>query len=73
MSERDQQEERLEREVDEMQQRTEHLEEEIEEARHSASEARRDAHIPGAGPDPASGGEDEPPPEQEYPTKRDEG
>jgi chromosome segregation ATPase len=81
MTEHDRQADELERELDDMERQADRLEDEISEARTDWERKQGDSSIPGAvdereaeGPEPAPGesrGDDEPPPEQQYPAKGD--
>jgi phage shock protein A len=68
MSEHDQQADRLERELDDMEHQSERLEDEIAQTRSDWERKQADASVPGAVDERPSQG---PPPEQQYPTKRD--
>lgn len=70
MTEKDPRADELERELDEMEKRSERLEEEIGETREDWERKKRDPSVPGAAGDPERA-DDEPPPEQRYPSKGD--
>jgi phage shock protein A len=69
MSEHEQQAERLERELGDMEKQSERLEEQIQETRADWERKQADDSVPGAVDNRAPEG---PPPEQQFPTKRDE-
>jgi hypothetical protein len=81
MSEHEHQADRLERELDDMEEQSERLEQDISETRSDWERKQADASVPGAagerepeGPAPEPGtetGDDQPPPEQQYPAKGD--
>jgi predicted nucleic acid-binding Zn-ribbon protein len=60
----------VERELDDMEQQSERLGEEIDETRQDWERKQHDSSVPGAAGDPEHA-EGEPPPEQQYPDKRD--
>jgi predicted nucleic acid-binding Zn-ribbon protein len=70
MSEHEEQAERLERELDDMQEQSEHLGEQVDEARKDWERKQRDPSVPGASGDPERA-EGDPPPEQQYTSKGD--
>jgi hypothetical protein len=70
MTENDPRADDLERELDQMQERSDRLESEIGETRKDWESKKADPAVPGAVPDDA-GGDDEPPPEAQYPAKGD--
>lgn len=69
MSDYEQQADRAERELDDMQRRSKRLEEEIAETREEWERKQRDPQVPTAQPPAAD--EDGPPPEAEFPSKGD--
>ncbi len=69
MSDYEQQADRAERELDDMQERSERLGEEISETRAEWERKQRDPQVPTA--DDPEPDEDGPPPEATYPSKRD--
>jgi hypothetical protein len=75
MTEHDEQAERVERELDDMQQRSERLADGIEDVREDWRRKQSDEHVPGATAEPEPGDEDSdgPPPEAEYPSKSEGG
>ncbi len=72
MTENDPRADELERELDEMQERTDDLEQEIGDTRADWERKKADPGVPGAVPDEDDEtGDDEPPPEAQYPAKGD--
>jgi predicted nucleic acid-binding Zn-ribbon protein len=71
MSEHDRQADRLEREMDDMEQQSERLGDNIDETRKDWEAKKQDPSVPGATADRDADGDDEPPPEQQYPAKGD--
>ncbi len=71
MTENDPRADDLERELDQMQERSDRLEEEIGDARKDWERKKADPAVPGAVPDDDADGDDEPPPEAQYPAKGD--
>jgi hypothetical protein len=70
MTEHDEQADRLEHDLDEMERRNERLAGDIEDARNDWAAKKDDPGVPGAAGDPERA-EGDPPPEQQYPAKGD--
>lgn len=70
MSEHEQQADRVERELDDMQEQSERLEGEISETRDDWERKKRDPQVP-TGATPREGDEEEPPPEADYTSRGD--
>jgi hypothetical protein len=70
MSEHERHADRLERELDDMAEQTERLGDDIDETRKDWERKQQDSSVPGATGD-SQAGDDEPPPEQQYPAKGD--
>jgi hypothetical protein len=69
MTEHEQRADALEREAAEMEKRSDRLEDDIEDTRKDWERKKADPSVPGAAGNPKRA-EGDPPPEQEYPTKR---
>jgi hypothetical protein len=61
----------MEHEADEMEERSERLEDEISDARGDWERKQADPSVPGAVDEDPDDGDDQPPPEQQYPAKGD--
>jgi predicted nucleic acid-binding Zn-ribbon protein len=69
MSEHEEQADRVEHELDDMQERSERLEQEISDARDDWERAKQDPQVPTA--EPAHDDDEGPPPEADYPSRGD--
>jgi predicted nucleic acid-binding Zn-ribbon protein len=69
MTEHEQHADKLEHELEDMEERSQRLEHEIDDTRSDWEAKKRDGSVPGAAGEPERA-EGDPPPEQQYPTKR---